>query len=398
MSTNFTEPKYFDNGAFGPHSQCLSRLHRYTRGIWSTSLTTGWEVANRLRGSMALTATLGPIRSTTPRVAGAVNPISTFSALLADVKGAGLLARTRIFYISVFTTLVLALGGAITGFILLGDSWFQLLIAGALGIIFTQFAFLAHEASHRQVFESGTANDRVGRILAAGVRRHQLLVVDEQAHPPPRATRTRSARTPTSRSTRSRSWRRMPRSAAASCALHHPPAGLALLPAARARGHQPARASRSATSSSRGKVDGPLDSRSRCIGAAPRPSYVGAVFLVLPLGMAFAFLGVQLAVFGVYMGASFAPNHNGMPIIPADAKLDFFSKQVLHLAQHPRRLVDDGLHGRTQLPGRAPPVPEHAAPAPLRRRARSCASTALARRSRTPRRPWLRRGSSSSGT
>ena len=27
-----------------------------------------------------------------------------------------------------------------------------------------------------------------------------------------------------------------------------------------------------------------------------------------PLGMAFAFLGVQLAVFGVYMGASFAPN------------------------------------------------------------------------------------------
>ena len=44
--------------------------------------------------------------------------------------------------------------------------------------------------------------------------------------------------------------------------------------------------------------------------------------------MAFAFLGVQLAVFGVYMGASFAPNHKGMPIIAADAKLDFFSKQV----------------------------------------------------------------------
>ena len=52
------------------------------------------------------------------------------------------------------------------------------------------------------------------------------------------------------------------------------------------------------------------------------------VFLMLPLGMAFAFLGVQLAVFGVYMGASFAPNHKGMPIIAPDAKLDFFSKQV----------------------------------------------------------------------
>jgi fatty acid desaturase len=29
------------------------------------------------------------------------------------------------------------------------------------------------------------------------------------------------------------------------------------------------------------------------------------------------------------MGASFAPNHKGMPLVPADAKLDFLSKQVL---------------------------------------------------------------------
>jgi len=52
------------------------------------------------------------------------------------------------------------------------------------------------------------------------------------------------------------------------------------------------------------------------------------VFLFLPFGMACAFMGVQLAVFGVYMGASFAPNHKGMPVIAHDAKLDFFTKQV----------------------------------------------------------------------
>ena len=80
--------------------------------------------------------------------------------------------------------------------------------------------------------------------------------------------------------------------------------------------------------------------------------------------MAFAFLGVQLAVFGVYMGASFAPNHKGMPIIDHDAKLDFFTKQVLT-----SRNVSGGwwatiAHGRPQLPDRAPPLPEHAAPAP----------------------------------
>jgi fatty acid desaturase len=57
--------------------------------------------------------------------------------------------------------------------------------------------------------------------------------------------------------------------------------------------------------------------------------YLGALFFFLPPGIAAAFIGVQLAVFGIYMGASFAPNHKGMPIIPRDVKLDFFSKQVL---------------------------------------------------------------------
>jgi fatty acid desaturase len=45
--------------------------------------------------------------------------------------------------------------------------------------------------------------------------------------------------------------------------------------------------------------------------------------------MAFAFLGVQLAIFGLYMGSSFAPNHKGMPILPRDSKVDFLRRQVL---------------------------------------------------------------------
>lgn len=57
--------------------------------------------------------------------------------------------------------------------------------------------------------------------------------------------------------------------------------------------------------------------------------YLGVFFWLLPIGLAFAFLGVQVAVFGIYMGASFAPNHIGMPIVPADARLDFLDKQVL---------------------------------------------------------------------
>jgi len=57
-------------------------------------------------------------------------------------------------------------------------------------------------------------------------------------------------------------------------------------------------------------------------------AYIAILLAFLPLGMAFAFFFVQMAVFGVYMGASFAPNHKGMPQIPHDAKIDFLRRQV----------------------------------------------------------------------
>ncbi|WP_143331587.1 fatty acid desaturase family protein, partial [Clavibacter michiganensis] len=97
---------------------------------------------------------------------GGSNPTTEYSGLLNAVRDAGLLDRRVSFYVLVFAGITLALAGLGVGFVLLGDSWFQLLIAAGLGIVFTQFAFLAHEASHRQVFTSGKANDIAGRTLA----------------------------------------------------------------------------------------------------------------------------------------------------------------------------------------------------------------------------------------
>ncbi len=57
--------------------------------------------------------------------------------------------------------------------------------------------------------------------------------------------------------------------------------------------------------------------------------YVAALLLLLPPGKAAAFVGVQLAVFGVLLGGAFAPNHIGMPIVPAGLKVDFLRRQVL---------------------------------------------------------------------
>lgn len=56
--------------------------------------------------------------------------------------------------------------------------------------------------------------------------------------------------------------------------------------------------------------------------------FVALVFTALSPGLAFAFLAVELGVFGFDMGATFAPNHKSMPIVPKDAKLDFLYRQA----------------------------------------------------------------------
>jgi len=58
-------------------------------------------------------------------------------------------------------------------------------------------------------------------------------------------------------------------------------------------------------------------------------TYLTLLFLVLDPGKAAAFLGLQLAVVGVYLGCTFAPNHKGMPVLPADIRVDFLRRQVL---------------------------------------------------------------------
>jgi fatty acid desaturase len=122
----------------------------------------GWEVDDRIRGSPISTLELS---GATARLSH--QPFThTFTQLAKAVRIRGLQGRRRGFYVMIFAVLVLALAGSATGMILLDDSWLQLLLAGALGVIFTQFAFLGHEASHRQIFESGRANDRSGRVLA----------------------------------------------------------------------------------------------------------------------------------------------------------------------------------------------------------------------------------------
>jgi fatty acid desaturase len=253
------------------------------------------------------------------------SPTTEYSALLRTVRDAGLLRRRTGFYWMVFGIVTLALGGTIAGFVLLGDSWFQLLMAGALGVILTQYAFLAHEASHRQVFQSGPLNDHAGRTLAnlfVGISYSWWMTKHSRHHASPNIlgkdpdierdfvsfTEEDAAR---SRGLYAWATKRQ---------------GYLFFPALLLEGVN-LHIHGFRTVFGKRKVDRRWVEISMLMTRVA--AYLAVVFLVLPLGMAFAFVGVQLAVFGLYMGASFAPNHKGMPILPHESKVDFLRRQVL---------------------------------------------------------------------
>ncbi len=256
--------------------------------------------------------------------AGSFPPLTRAYLQISQVaREAGLLRRTPVFYAVFGAALATVLAGLLAGSILLGESWFQLLVAAALGIVLTQVAFFAHEAAHRQVLSTGPANDRLARVLAAVVgisyswwdskhsRHHGNpnrigrdpdIEVDTVSFLPEDAAKAKGLRRLI---TRRQGWLFFPLLTLEGLNLH-------ILSFRHLFSRAPIKGRWAELA---------LLAARFCLVLIP-------LFWLLPAGMASAFLGVQLAVFGLYMGATFAPNHKGMPVIASDAKLDFFSKQV----------------------------------------------------------------------
>lgn len=251
--------------------------------------------------------------------------VNSYVTLLKQMRDAGFLRRRRRFYIILFAILMAAWAGTWTGFILLEETWFQLLIAAGMGVVLTQFGFLAHEAAHRQIFASKGMNEWSARLIGTGLcgisyamwaqkhtRHHNhpnMIDKDPDIHTGAIAFHPQAAASRRGfmiRVTRRQGWLLFPLLFFLGLSLHVDSLKYLLR---------------------RGNVDHrwveiPL--------LAMRLLVVPAlVFWLLPLGMAFAFLGVQVGVFGFYMGASFAPNHKGMPILPASSRADFLHRQVL---------------------------------------------------------------------
>jgi fatty acid desaturase len=252
--------------------------------------------------------------------------VSEFTALTRTVQEAGLMARRHGYYWARFVVLTLLLAGLVTAFVLIGASWWQLLIAAALAVVLGQVMFLGHDAAHRQIFASGAWNEWASLVIAnlyAGMSygwwthkhsRHHAKPNQIDADPDIKTGalyfHTEDLKKPV---TGAMAWMRARQ-------------GYLFFPMLLLEGLN-LHVSGVRTIFGRGEVKRrPVEIAFITVRLG---SYLALVFWVLPVGMAFAFLGVQLGLFGLYMGAVFAPNHKGMPIIPKSEKIDFLRRQVL---------------------------------------------------------------------
>lgn len=235
------------------------------------------------------------------------------------------MARRPGWYLARGLLLAAGFAGATALLLTLGPSLWQLAVAALFGVLFTQAAFLGHDAAHQQVFSSGQRNELLSQLVAnlvvglshgwwAGKHgRHHAnpntigkdgdiatgaLVFDPEDVP---------ARTGiVGWITRHQGWLFFPMLTLEGLNLHV-----------------------AAIKTIIDDEDMPHRRREAVLLALRLVGFPALVLTTLGPGLGAAFLAVQLVVFGVYMGATFAPNHKGMPLLAKDARVDFLRRQVM---------------------------------------------------------------------
>jgi fatty acid desaturase len=279
-----------------------------------------------VRELVVMTADIHPVRSTrTPSGTRPQASVSSFTELARIVKDAGLMRRRYGYYWTKLIGVPVVFAAAIALFIWIGDTWWQMFTAVGFAVLFTQTAFLGHDAAHRQIFRSGKWNDWTSLILGGLVgmsygwwqhkhtRHHanpnQVGVDPDLDLPVVAFTPEQAARD---------------RVAVFRWVIGHQ--GYFFFPILLLEG-----LSLHASSVRRVFGRAPLPHRPVEIAllAVRIIGFLMLVLIVLSPGRAAVFLAIQLGVFGFYMGMSFAPNHKGMPQVPKGIKLDFLTRQVL---------------------------------------------------------------------
>jgi fatty acid desaturase len=255
---------------------------------------------------------------------------SDYAALVKAVRSAGLFKRRLVSY-GIRGSLTLGSYAAIClSIIWVGNSWYQLINAALFGLVWGQLAFFGHDAGHQAIFTRRRWNDLLGRLLGnllVGLSYGWWVDTHNRHHANPNheerdpdigdgvlAFTAAQAAKRTGRVSRfiarRQAWLFFPLLALEGISLHVD--SVAAVASDKYR---------SARGGSR---------RVEAIGLiAHAVLYISLLLLVMSPEKAVAFAAVHQAVWGIYMGSTFAPNHKGMPIIAPGANLDFLRRQVL---------------------------------------------------------------------
>jgi fatty acid desaturase len=248
---------------------------------------------------------------------------SDFAELSRAIRQAGLLRRRYGYYVLTSGLSIAAFAGAWVVFGFVGNSWWQLFVAGFLALVCTHLSFIGHDAGHKQIFHGRRANDAVG-LLHGGLvglsygwwiakhNKHHANPNHEDDDPDldiPALAFTSGQGLTKIGLTR---W-----IAKYQAFLFFP---LLLLEGLNLH-------VASVQAVWRGQVK--ASRLEKVLLVAHIGAYLTAVFVVLSPGTAVLFIVVHQCVWGVYMGCSFAPNHKGMPTLTKGHTLDFLRKQVL---------------------------------------------------------------------
>jgi fatty acid desaturase len=255
-----------------------------------------------------------------------ISPTGTYRELSARVHDAGLMAPRPDYYA---WKIALNLGFAAacwTAFFLVGDSWWQVAVAVALGLSFVQSGFLGHDVGHRQVtggrrlrYALGVVhlNLMIGAAYGWWVGHHGRHHSDpNNLDRDPDTVRRPVLFDPSELPVKGRT-------AARRFVIRFQSVMFFVLLAQEAwRLHAAGfRAARAGVLRHPGLELG--------LVALHGALLLTAAFWTLPWWLAVVFLLVNQTVFGFYLGAVFAPNHKGMPVYRSTTELDWLHRQVL---------------------------------------------------------------------
>lgn len=249
-----------------------------------------------------------------------------YRSLSSQMRAAGLLERHAGRSIIRISLVVAAFVAGWTTLFLVGDSSISLGVAAFLALVFTQLAFVAHDAGHQQIFESRRANQVLGLVVGDALigLSYGWWVPKHNAHhahpnvigkdPDIGAGAVALSFTPDIARSRRRAgkvlaryqaWLFFPLLMLEGAGLHI--SGVVAVLRKRDRA---------------GAVEGLLLATHAAL-------YLTAVLFVLSPLRALEFVVVQQGLFGLYLGCSFAPNHKGMPILEDGSSLGFVHRQII---------------------------------------------------------------------